>query len=139
MSHHNPPGYFGPSPRHCPCCGAVEQQSGCVRGFTCQCAWNTCGTCLKCAMHCRCQPRTLFKKNVASYGYQSGMPYLFSEFATKAEAERILDALPGRIIENNTGLGWPKQWRIVKAEIEEHSDYQGVVVAHCEAVKDEER
>jgi hypothetical protein len=51
------PGYHGPPPMLCPCCEAREHQSGCVRGFTCECKdiLTSCYVCNKCSVHCTCE------------------------------------------------------------------------------------
>src|SRR5438309_4825351 len=58
----------GPPPRSCPCCGARERTSGCLRGFPCQCGWGFCKKCFKCFTHCQCakQPE---KKTAADFDY----------------------------------------------------------------------
>ena len=65
---HEHSGYFGPAPLHCPCCGTKESQSGCVRGFTCQCDWNWCKKCHLCTKHCQCEKQPE-KKSASDFDY----------------------------------------------------------------------
>ncbi len=108
-----------------------------MRGFPCQCSFARCWGCYKCPEHCECRPK-LFQAAIAAYGYPSTLPIDGeSTLATKDEAEILASAAVGRTIDNTTGLGWPKRWRIVRAEIQEHDAKKGVVIAHCEPVQEE--
>lgn len=49
-------------------------------------------------------------------------------------AEHIAAQAPGRIIDNTTGLGWAKQWRIVSAHLEDSEHGIGRIIAECEPV-----
>lgn len=59
MSRHNwrLPGYFGPPPMHCTCCGVKERSQGCIVGFACRCGslFVRCYRCHKCHVHCECE------------------------------------------------------------------------------------
>ena len=58
MSHrHKLPGYFGPPPTYCFCCGQKWGGMGdCVQGPRCGCEiLDACRVCKKCKKHCTCK------------------------------------------------------------------------------------
>lgn len=86
------------------------------------------------------QPMTtteLFRMVIATYGYAPIGSQTEGVFEYREQAEKIKDHAVGVVIKNTTGLGWPRYWRIVKANIEEHSEGRGAVVAGCEAVEEQ--
>lgn len=79
----------------------------------------------------------LFRMVIATYGYAPIGTQTEGVFAHKEDALKVKEIAPGIVIENTTGLGWPRAWRIVEANIEEHSEGRGAVVAGCEAVEEQ--
>jgi len=79
----------------------------------------------------------LFKIVIATWGYAPIGKQIYGVFERKEEAMRIRDIAPGIIIENETGLGWPRAWRIVSAEPDEHGDGRSAIIAGCEPVEEQ--
>lgn len=79
----------------------------------------------------------LFRMVIATYGYAPIGKQIYGVFETKGEAMRVKAIAKGIIIKNETGLGWPRAWRIVSAEVEEHSEGRGAIIASCEAVEEQ--
>ena len=73
----------------------------------------------------------LFRLVLATYGYPRICDGVSGVFERKEEALKVARLAPGAITENTVGLGWPRWWRIVRTDIEEHDELRGVVVAGC--------
>lgn len=55
------------SPPPCDCCGVEYRNTGCVRGYGCQCSssYDYCELCRFCKKHCRCNKEMKEKHAVA--------------------------------------------------------------------------
>ena len=81
--------------------------------------------------------KELFKIVIATWGYAPIGKQIYGVFERKEEAMRIRDIAKGIIIDNETGLGWPRAWRIVSAEPDEHGEGRGAIIAGCEPVEEQ--
>lgn len=79
----------------------------------------------------------LFRMVIATYGYAPIGSQIYGVFERKEEAMRVKEIAKGIIINNETGLGWPRAWRIVEASVEEHSEGRGAIIASCEPVEEQ--
>lgn len=60
------------SPPPCECCGVEYKNSGCVRGYACDCETGLrgdCELCKFCRNHCRCTPEMKSEHGVALGDY----------------------------------------------------------------------
>lgn len=79
-----------------------------------------------------------FRIVIATWGYAPIGQQTYGVFERKEEAMRIKGIAPGIIIPNDVGLGWPRAWRIVGAEVEEHDEGRGAIIANCEPVMEKQ-
>lgn len=79
----------------------------------------------------------LFRMVLATYGYKRIGNRIDGIFDTKEQALKIKEHAVGVEITNDTGLGWPRGWRIVRADLEEHDEEHGAIIASCEPVEEQ--
>jgi len=63
------------SPPPCDCCGAQYRNTGCVRGYGCDCGGfkDYCDLCIFCRKHCRCDEAMKAKHAVALADYHEAL------------------------------------------------------------------